>query len=113
MAPQAEAFLTIDAGLDVQAPALVLEIPGDGAPQAGLERLARPPAQLAVDLAGVDGIPAVVAPAIGDERDQPGVRDVRRVGPHLVQERADLADDRDVGPLVMAADVVRLAGDAL
>ena len=55
----------------------------------------------------------VVPGPVGDEGDQVRVRGVRRVGPQLVEEPADVLDDLEVGPLVVAADVVGLARDAL
>ena len=52
-------------------PRPVLQIPGDGLGDPGLEGFLRAPAQFVFDLRGVDGVAPVVAGTIGDERDQP------------------------------------------
>src|SRR5690606_40216999 len=69
------------------------------------------PAELAFDLAGVDGVAAVVAGAVGDEGDE--LAPARSRGAHLVEQVADGLDDLEVRALVAAADVVGLAGLAL
>src|SRR3954453_17737479 len=51
-------------------PELMGEIPLDGLSDAGLERFSGRKAQLALDLRGVDGIPAIVSRSIPDEADQ-------------------------------------------
>lgn len=89
------------------------EIPLDGLAEAGLETLLREPVELALDLAGVDGVAAVVAGAILHVSDELRVRAMRRVGDKLIQQRAEGVDNVDVGALVVAADVVALADVAL
>src|ERR1043166_1488473 len=76
-------------------------------PQAGLEAVTRRPSELSSDLRGVDGVAAIVAGAIGDERLEraPG----RACGMELVDRVADSIHDFDVGPLVAAADIVLFA----
>ena len=59
----------------------------------------RPPAQLALQLGGVDGVAAVVAGAVGDPVEVP------RILSHGLQ---DHAQDRDVVPLAVGADEVGL-----
>ena len=81
-------------------PGLVGHVPVDG----GLEPLGevgvrRPPAELALELGGVDGVAAVVAGAVGDPVEVLGV------APHGLE---DHAQDRDVVPLAVGADEVGL-----
>ena len=66
----AEAFAAVDAGADALPPGAVVEIPADRPRQAALDALLRRPAELALDLARVDGVAEVVAGAVGDEGDQ-------------------------------------------
>lgn len=86
-------------------PGLVGHVPVDG----GLEPLGevgvrRPPAQLALELGGVDGVATVVAGAVGDPVEVLGVL------PHRLE---DHAQDRDVVPLAVGADEVGLPRLAL
>ena len=64
----------------------------------------RPPAQLALQLGGVDGVAAVVAGAVGDPVEVPGV------APHRLE---DHAEHGDVVPLPIGADEVGLPHAAL
>ena len=66
-ARQPEPFAAIGAAHDALPPAPVVEVPAHGLAQAVLEIVARPPAELALDLAGVDGVAGVVARPVGDE----------------------------------------------
>lgn len=66
--------------------------------------MGRPPAELALELRAVDGVAAVVAGAVGDPVEVPGV------APHRLE---DHAQDRDVVPLAIGADEVRLPHAAL
>src|SRR5262245_65141905 len=68
--------------------AAVVEVPPDRLAQAGVEALARRPAEVGADARRVHRVTQVVAGAVGDERDEPFVW-ARRVGDHLVEERAD------------------------
>ena len=86
-------------------PGLVGDVPVDG----GLEALGevgvrRPPAELELELGGVDGVAAVVAGAVGDPVEVLGVL------PHRLE---DHAQDRDVVPLPIGADEVGLPHAAL
>lgn len=81
-------------------PGLVLDVPVDGVLQAlGEVGVRRPPAQLALELGGVDGVAAVVAGAVGDPVEVLGV------APHGLQNHAQ---DGDVVPLAVGADEVGL-----
>jgi hypothetical protein len=62
--------VAVGAALHVGDPVLVGEVPLDGLADAGLEGLGRAPAEFALDLAGVDGVAAVVAGAVGDVGDE-------------------------------------------
>ena len=105
-------ILHVVAGGDVVHPVLVVEVPADGLLDALLELERRLPAQLALQLGGIDGVAHVVAGAVRDIGDQIHVgalgtaqHPVHRVDQHL--------DDVDVLPLVEAADVVGVAHLAL
>ena len=81
-------------------PGLVGDVPVDG----GLEPLGevgvrRPPAELALELRGVDGVAAVVAGAVGDPVEVLGV------AAHGLQ---DHAQDRDVVPTARRRDIALL-----
>ena len=64
----------------------------------------RPPAELALELRGVDGVAAVVAGAVGDPVEVLGV---------AAHDLQDHAQDRDVVPLAVCADEVGLPHAAL
>ena len=82
-------------------PGLVVAVPLDGLGQALREvGVPRPPAELAAELGGVDGVAAVVAEPVADPVE--GV-----LGP--AHRAEDLPQDRDVVPLAVRADEVGLA----
>lgn len=86
-------------------PGLVLDVPDDG----GLEPLGevgvgRPPAELALELRGVDSVAAIVAGAVGDPVEVLGV------AAHSLQ---DHAQHGDVVPLAVGSDEVGLPHAAL
>ena len=86
-------------------PGLVGDVPVDGLLEAlGEVGVRRPPAQLALELRAVDGVAAVVAGAVGDPVEVPGV------AAHGLE---DHAQDRDVVPLAVGADEVGLPRAAL
>lgn len=86
-------------------PGLVLNVPVDGLLQAlGEVGVRRPPAELALELGGVDGVAAVVAGAVGDPVEVLGV---------LSHRLEDHAQDRDVVLLAICADEVGLPHAAL
>ena len=86
-------------------PGLVLDVPVDGLLQAlGEVGVGRPPAELALELGGVDGVAAVVAGAVGDPVEVLGV---------LSHRLEDHAQDRDVVLLPVGPDEVGLPRAAL
>lgn len=86
-------------------PGLVGDVPADGLPQAlGEVGVRRPPAELALELSGVDCVAAVVAGAVGDPVE------VIRILAHGLK---DHAQDRDVVLLAICADEVGLPHLAL
>ncbi len=105
-----EPLARIDALAQRLPPPFIVEVPGHGAADAGGEVLAGAPAELVLELGGVDGVALVVARPVGHEGDQlaPGPRR----GPQLVEHVADGLDHLEVGALVAAADVVLLAEPA-
>ena len=86
-------------------PGLVLDVPVDGGPEALCEvGVGRPPAELALELGGVDGVAAVVAGAVGDPVEVLGVAS---------HGRKDHAQHGDVVLLPVGADEVGLPHAAL
>lgn len=86
-------------------PGLVGDVPVDGPLEPlGEVGVGRPPAQLALELGGVDGVAAVVAGAIGDPVEVLGV---------LSHRLEDHAQDGDVVLLAICADKVGLPHPAL
>ena len=86
-------------------PGLVGHVPVDGLLQAlGEVGVCRPPAQLALELGGVDGVAAVVAGAVGDPVEVLGV---------AAHGREDHAQHGDVIPLAVGADEVGLPHPSL
>ena len=86
-------------------PGLVLHVPVDRLLEPlGEVGVRRPPAQLALELGGVDGVAAVVAGAVGDPVEVLGVLS------HGLEYHAQ---DRDVVPLAVGADEVGLPHAAL
>ena len=86
-------------------PGLVGDVPVDGGLQAlGEVGVRRPPAELALELGGVDGVAAVVAGAVGDPVEVLGV---------LSHGLQDHAQDGDVVLLAVGADEVGLPHAAL
>ncbi len=92
-------------------PSLVVEVPANRFPNALLEFVGGGPAEFPLNLGSVDGVAAVVARAVLDEGDELA-RVVAQLGRHLVDQIADDLDDPEVGPLVVAADVIGLADAA-
>ena len=62
-------LLVVAAG-DVLHPLLVVEVPVDGQDDALLERGLRVPAQIVLDLGGVDAVAAVMAQTVGNVLDE-------------------------------------------
>src|SRR5690606_1761292 len=102
--------LPVLATRDAFHPLGVVEEPLHRLAQPRLERLLRPPAELALDLARVDRVAAVVSGPVLHERDELVVARATRARTQLVEDPADRADDLEVRLLVPPADVVRLAG---
>ena len=57
--------------------------------QARCRNFTRPPAEFALDLAGIHGVAEIMAGTIGDEADQPAAR-TRGGGRNFVEQFADL-----------------------
>ena len=99
-------LLVVAAG-DVLHPLLVVEVPVNGQDDAFLKRGLGIPAQIVLDLGGVDAVAAVVAQTVGHMLDEVLADAV--VFQAVMQLADDGLDDEDVGALVVAADVVDLA----
>ena len=76
---------------------------------AGLKRFCRTPAQRFFDLAGVNGVAAVVARPVFHKADLLAVRAAASPGPQLIEQAANGVHDVDIGLFVPAAYVVHLA----
>src|ERR1051325_19922 len=88
-------------------PSLVVQIPLHRLADADLEGVGGRPAELRLDLRGIDGVAAVVAGAVFDVGDEfAGV--AAELRSQLVDEVADQLHDVDIGPFIVAADVVGL-----
>ncbi len=98
-------FLVVAAG-DVVHPLLVVQVPINGQDDALLKGSFGVPAQIVLDLGGVDAVAAVVAQTVGHVLDE--VLADALVLQAVVQLLDDGLDDEDVGALVVAAHVVHL-----
>src|ERR1019366_4092888 len=105
--------LTIAAAGNVADPVFMFKIPADGFLDAALNRLQRAPVQFAFDFARVHGVPAVVAGAVFDERDELAVRNGRVVRPQFVQQPANGADNFEVLFFAPPTDVVGFSDPAV
>ena len=93
------------------APLAVIQVPAQGLLDAAAEIVPRLPAQLMPDLRSVDGVAPVMAGTVFHQSNQVTVISLARL--KFVQAVADQVDDIDVAPLVVTADVVDLARNAL
>src|SRR5688572_20375385 len=111
--PNTDALQPIAAVQDALPPGAVFEIPVNRLLESRRKRLLRPPAERALDLAGIDRVAAVVPGAILYERDQ-GLEAVTRLTwrGRGVENAANLPNDIYVALLVVPADVVGLARPA-
>lgn len=83
-----------------------------GLRESALEILARPPSELAFDLAGIHGVAKIVAGPIGDEADQVATRAGRARRDHIDQI-ADALHHTEIGAFAARANVVSLADPAV
>ena len=90
----------------------MVEVPTDGLLDAFLELKRGLPAELALQLSGVDGIAEIMTGTVGDVGDE-----VQRVALGVAQQAVDGLDDDvdnvDILPLIEAADIVGLVDLAL
>ena len=88
-------------------PILIIEVPFNSFADPALEIVGGLPAEFLFYFGGVDGVAAIVAGTIFDERDEfAGVS--TELGFELVDKIADEFHDPNVGPFVVAPDVVGL-----
>src|SRR5690349_6521460 len=97
-------------------PLLVIEVPLDSLADALLESVSGHPAEVFLDLAGVNGIAAVLAePVLYEGNQLAGIATQPRR--QFVNQITNQFHDAEVGPLVMAANIVsvthRAAGQHL
>src|SRR5262245_54984789 len=94
-------------GKDGFYPILVVEIPTYSLADTFLKSMGRHPAEIALEFGGVNGIAAIVTRTILDEGNKlPGI--AAKLGRKFVNEVGDEFHDADIGPFVMAANVVGL-----
>src|SRR5205085_1638117 len=93
----AEPVAAVSGRPDRLPPPAVVEVPGDGLAQSGLEGFAWLPAELAPQFRRVHRIAPIVARPIRHKRDQLRMRPVRRVRQYLVEQLADAGDDFEIG----------------
>src|ERR1051325_6299567 len=85
----------------------MLEVPRHRFPQAGFERMARRPPELAPNRRCVDRVAPIVSGTVRHEGLQ--TMRARHARTELVDEIADAIPDFDVRPLVAAADIILFA----
>ena len=93
-------------------PFRVCQVPLHRFAYARLKRLGRLPAQLALQLAGINGITAVMSRTVGHISDLTGITGAVGLRPQFVQQLANRVHDFDVGLLIPATHVVGLAQPA-
>src|ERR1700727_846511 len=103
----AETLARVDLFPQRAPPPLVVEIPAHRLLDAALERFARAPAKLALELGGVDRIAEIVPGPVGDKGNEGVVRAWPR--PKFIEDGANAPHHIDVTPFIAAADVVFLA----
>ncbi len=96
----------VGATLHVRNPLRVVQVPLHRLANAGFEGFGRTPAQIAFNLARVNGVTPVVAGAVLHESDLRFIAAAVGLGAQLVEQRADGVHDLEVGLFVPAADVV-------
>ncbi|MDB6057611.1 MAG: hypothetical protein JWO95_1455 [Verrucomicrobiales bacterium] len=89
-------------------PFLVVQIPLDSFADAGFEGVRWSPAEFALNLAGVDGVAAIVTRAVFDVCDQLA-RFASEMRGELVHQIANQFNDADVRPFIVTPDVVGFA----
>ena len=92
-------------------PFLVVQIPADRGAETFVKAMVPLPAELALELGAVDGIAAIVAEAIFDVGDE-GFQRGGGVAAFLGDEGDEAAQEGDILPFVLAADVVGFADAA-
>src|ERR1700691_5665617 len=103
----AETLARIDLFPERAPPPLVVEIPTHRLLDAALERFARAPAELALELGGVDRIAEIVPGPIGDEGNEGVVRACPRA--KIIEDSANAPHHIDVAPFVATPDIVFFA----
>src|SRR6266705_6736368 len=93
-------------------PVRVVQIPGYGLAQSGIEALRGRPLELDGDLRRVHRVTTIVSRAVLHEGNQHGMW-LLAIGSRLVEQRADCVHHLEIGLLVVATDVVTLADAAV
>src|SRR5258708_12905691 len=93
-------------------PIRIVQVPGDGLAQSGIEALGGRPPDLNGDLRRVHRVTAIVPRAVLHEGYQHGMRALA-TGPRFVEQRTDRVHHLEIGLLVVAADVVTLTDAAV
>src|SRR5436190_19709454 len=85
----------------------MFQVPPDGFAKAGFKRVRRMPAEFPLDLGRVNGVTAVMAGPVLDERDELA-RTATQLRRHFVDLITDPFHNGQVRPLVVAANIVSL-----
>src|SRR5258706_10503175 len=104
--------MAIGAARHVRDPFRIVQIPGYGLAQSGIETLRGRPLELNGYLRRVHRVTTIVSRAVLHEGDQHGMRALA-IGPRFVEQRADRVHHLEIGLLVVATDVVALAEAAV
>src|SRR5690242_5847046 len=81
------------------------QVPLDRLLESRIEILLRTPGQLALDLAGINGVAQIVAGAVGNESLEFAVA-ACRTGTQAIENAAECIDDLHIGPFGVAADAI-------
>src|ERR1041385_2703444 len=103
--PPPAASVLADHGLD---PCLVIQVPAHGFANSQLEGVSGSPTQIALEFRSIDGITTIMPRTVFDEGDQ-FASAAAELRSKFIDEIGDQFDDADVGPFVMAANVIGLA----
>src|ERR1700757_3877577 len=109
----AEALAAVAARPNQFPPPPVLEVPRDRPAQPAVKGFARRPVQVTSDLGDIHRVATIVSGPVGDKGDEPLMRRIRRPRQHLVEQTADRGNDREIGALGAAAEIVALSGSSL
>src|SRR5690554_6474478 len=101
--------VSVGAALDTLDPLGVIQIPEDGFANTGFEGFGRRPTQLSFELAGINGITAIMSRSIGHMGNLLNITALISSGTQLIKQITDTVNDFQIGFFVPATDVIYLA----